>query len=64
MHPFSNGHRLNDGDPGASSGERRPLPASAITTAEALSHAYRSGESVPGTPVLPGFTLPLDRIFV
>jgi len=25
---------------------------------------YRSGESVPGAPVLPGFTLTLDRIFV
>jgi len=25
---------------------------------------YHNGESVPGVPVLPGFTLPLDRIFV
>jgi hypothetical protein len=25
---------------------------------------YRSGESVPGAPAFPGFTLPLDRIFV
>jgi Uma2 family endonuclease len=26
--------------------------------------AYRNDDSVPGAPVLPGFTLPLDRVFV
>lgn len=25
---------------------------------------YGNGESVPGAPVLPGFTLPIDRLFV